>query len=229
MQDYIDQIPFSHFFTFVLVGLALYLVLYILDSYVIPTLKEKRSSIDPLWQKIKIISWLLFFGVFYSTLFRKNMAITLVFTVVILGLGWNYWRNVFSGILIKFKNQLKVGDYISTDFTKGIIRSVSLSQSELVNEKGELVIIPNYKLRSSVLKHLQETNNVKVYTFVVKSSNKESVEDIHKLALNCPYISVNQDIVVKREQSNKFQIKASIIDNSFVEMINKYFDEAIKT
>jgi small-conductance mechanosensitive channel len=229
MQDYIDHIPFSLFLTFILVGLALYLVLYILDSYVIPTLKEKRSSIDPLWQKIKIISWLLLFGVFYSTLFRKNMAITLVFTVVILGLGWNYWRNVFSGILIKFKNQLKVGDYISTDFTKGIIRSVSLAQSELVNEKGELVIIPNYKLRSSVLKHLQETNNVKVYTFLVKSSNKESVEDIHKLALNCPYISVNQDIVVKREQSNKFQIKASIIDNSFVEMINKYFDEAIKT
>lgn len=225
MQDYIDQIPFSHFLTFVLVGLALYLVLYILDSYVIPTLKEKRSSIDPLWQKIKIISWLLFFGIVYSSLFRKNMAITLVFTVVILGLGWNYWRNVFSGILIKFKNQLKRGDFISTDFTKGVIRSVSLAQSELVNDKGELVIIPNYKLRSSVLKHLQETNNVKVYTFLFTSSKNESVDDIYHLALNCPYISVNQDIVVKRDISNKFQIKASIIDNSFAERVNRYFDK----
>ncbi len=225
MQDYIDQIPFSHFLTFVLVGLALYLGLYILDSYVIPTLKEKRSSIDPLWQKIKIISWLLFFGIVYSSLFRKNMAITLVFTVVILGLGWNYWRNVFSGILIKFKNQLKRGDFISTDFTKGVIRSVSLAQSELVNDKGELVIIPNYKLRSSVLKHLQETNNVKVYTFLFTSSKNESVDDIYHLALNCPYISVNQEIVVKRDISNKFQIKASIIDNSFAERVNRYFDK----
>lgn len=228
MQEYLDKIPFSHFFAYLLVGSVLFLVFKIINSYVIPMLKEKQQSIDPWWQKIRIMTWVLFFGIFYSSLFRRNMAITLVFTVVILGLGWNYWRNVFSGILIKFKDQLKIGDYISTDFAKGKIRSVSFAQSELVNDNGELVIIPNYKLRSSVLKHLQETNNIKVHTFKVTPSNDGSLEEVYQLALNCPYISSNQDIVVEKDTSNEFQIKASIIDNSFIERVNKYFKELTK-
>ncbi len=187
-------------------------------------IKEKQHFFELLWQKIQIITWLLFFGLFYASLFRANMAITLVFTFIVLGLGWNYWRNVFYGIIIRFKDQLKKGDYISTDFTKGKIKSVYLSQSELINDKGELIIIPNYKLRSSVLKYLQETNNIKVYSFSVTSSNNESTNDIYRFALNCPYISVNHDIIVERNHSNKFQVKASIIDNSFIESIERYFD-----
>lgn len=224
MQTYIDNISFAQIIVYAVVGLILLLILNVVNIYVTPLIKDKRQKIYHWWQIIQIMVWIVYIGLFYSALFRLNMAITAVFTVVILGLGWNFWRNIFSGILIKFTNKIKKGDVISTEFASGELKKVNLSQSELINDQGELVVIPNLKLRSNVIKHLYKKSNVKTYSYLIRTADDQTVEDIYRMAYNCPYISANQDITVEKIKSNEFNIKAFIIDNSFVEKVNNYFE-----
>ena len=207
---------------YVLFGAILFVVLYIINHYVIPLIKRKQHQINKYWQKLQIIAWLFFIGMFFIALIRANMFITLIFMVIILGLGWNFWSNIFSGIVIRFTNQFEPGEVISTDFAKGELKSINLSQSELINDKGETIVVPNKKLRGAVLTHYHKKSNVQMHSFTVEFSDK-TIEAVYQVALNCPFISANQKIEVERTQGNEFNINAAVIDSYFVDKVNTYF------
>ncbi|HFB99385.1 MAG TPA: mechanosensitive ion channel family protein [Phaeodactylibacter sp.] len=223
MNYEIGKIPFPQLFLYVAFGIVLLIIFTIINNYIIPTLKNQQHIINKYWQKIQIISWLIFFGLFFIALFRANMILTVVFTIIVLGLGWNFWRNIFSGIVIKFNNQFKKGETISSDFATGVLQSIHLAQSELVNSKGEVVIIPNYKLRTSVLKRLYKKNNIQTHRFQIKTHNKTATESIYQKALYCPFLSANQKIQVERINEQEFILKAFVIDTIFVDEVNAYF------
>jgi small-conductance mechanosensitive channel len=223
MNFNLENIPYVEIVTFLLAGLLLLFVFNIVNGYVIPFIKEKENAIGKWWQRIQIISWLLFASLFYVTMLQANIIVTTIFTVLIFGIGWNYWRNVFAGILIKFSSQFRVGDIISSDYAVGELNAVMLSQTQLINSKGELVVIPNYKIREGVLKQLYQKHNLQTHSFVVKIAQDKTSEDLYQLALACPYISANQDIVIEKKQLDEYLLKVSIIDNSFIEKVNDYF------
>ena len=222
MNFNVSEIQLYKLLFYVLFGAILFVVLYIINHYVIPLIKRKQHQINKYWQKLQIIAWLFFIGMFFIALIRANMFITLIFMVIILGLGWNFWSNIFSGIVIRFTNQFEPGEVISTDFAKGELKSINLSQSELINDKGETIVVPNKKLRGAVLTHYHKKSNVQMHSFTVEFSDK-TIEAVYQVALNCPFISANQKIEVERTQGNEFNINAAVIDSSFVDKVNTYF------
>lgn len=221
MNFNISEIQLYKLLFYIVFGAILFIVLYIINHYVIPLIKRKQHHINKYWQKLQIIAWLLFLGMFFIALIRTNMLITLIFLMIILGLGWNFWSNIFSGIIIRFNNQFEPGEVISTEFAKGELKSINLSQSELINDKGETIIIPNKKLRSAILTHYHKKSNVQMHSFKATFPGK-TLEAVYQLALNCPYISSNQKIEVERTNNDEFTINAAIIDNSFVDKVNQY-------
>lgn len=222
MNFNVSEIQLYKLLFYVLFGAILFVVLYIINHYVIPLIKRKQHQINKYWQKLQIIAWLFFIGMFFIALIRANMFITLIFMVIILGLGWNFWSNIFSGIVIRFTNQFEPGEVISTDFAKGELKSINLSQSELINDKGETIVVPNKKLRGAVLTHYHKKSNVQMHSFTVEFSDK-TIEAVYQVALNCPFISANQKIEVERTQGNEFNINAAVIDSYFVDKVNTYF------
>lgn len=222
MNFNISEIQLYKLLFYVVFGAILFILLYIINHYVIPLIKRKQHQINKYWQKFQIIAWLLFTGTFFIALIRANIFITLTFMLIILALGWNFWSNIFSGIIIRFNNQFEPGEVISTDFAKGELKVINLSQSELINDKGETVIIPNKKLRNAVLTHYHKKSNVQMHSFNVAFPDK-TLETVYQLALNCPFISANQKIEVERIQGNEFTINAAVIDSSFVDKVNTYF------
>ena len=222
MNFNVSEIQLYKLLFYVLFGAILFVVLYIINHYVIPLIKRKQHQINKYWQKLQIIVWLFFIGMFFIALIRANMFITLIFMVIILGLGWNFWSNIFSGIVIRFTNQFEPGEVISTDFAKGELKSINLSQSELINDKGETIVVPNKKLRGAVLTHYHKKSNVQMHSFTVEFSDK-TIEAVYQVALNCPFISANQKIEVERTQGNEFNINAAVIDSYFVDKVNTYF------
>lgn len=224
MENYIDKIPYSYIVVYTLIGILLFFGIRIFNGYVIPLLKEKQHRVVKSWQRLKITIWVIYFTLFYATLFQANMYITTIFTLIILGLGWNYWRNVFAGILIKFNDQFKVGDSISSAVTSGVLKNIYLDETELINEEGELVVIPNHKLNTAILKHHFKKDTIETHLFKIKTSSKTNTDSVYQLAINCPYISANQDITISKKGDTKYSIKASIIDKSFIENINDYFE-----
>ncbi len=201
------------------------LIFNFIGRYVIPLFVKRIDFALAWWQRIQIVLWVVYLILFYADLLRLYTAITLIFTVIVLGLGWEYWRNIFAGIMIKFNNRFKAGDFISTNQIQGTLKTINLSRSELVNEKGELVIIPNNEIRNTVLTHLHRTQDVNICIFNVTTSQDQTSQGVSKMAYDCPYISANQEIAVEKQKPNEFIVRATIIDNSFIEYANKYFDD----
>ncbi|MCK5781314.1 MAG: mechanosensitive ion channel family protein [Flavobacteriales bacterium] len=223
MDTHLNKIPFSEILAYVAVGLLLLIIFKFISKYIIPTISKHPNSTYKIWHRVQIISWLFYSAMFYAALLHKSRELTLIATILIVGLGWSYWRNLFFGIIIKFYGQFNRGDRISTDFVEGIIKTINLSQSELINDKGELIVVPNYKLRTSVLKQLYEKDSSNTYPFTVKVSQKKKREDVYNAVIECPYITANQDIFIEKKKEQEYLIRVSIIDSNFIEKINDYF------
>jgi len=223
MEYLMNKISFSFVFWFMVVGLVLYIALYIINHYVLPLIELKKNRFTRWWKKFQLVIWALFLSVFFYQSFHENMVITLSFGAIILGIGWNFWRNLFSGLLIQFSEEFKVGDYISTDFATGELTTINLAQSELINDQGELVIIPNHQMRNAVLKHIAKKSNVKTYSFDIRTNNNETTTDIRKLVNHCPYVSSNQKVVVESISQDHFVVKVAIIDGVFLDRVREWF------
>lgn len=226
MNFFQRTIPFLIIFEYIVAGLLLLLVLNFIGRYIIPLIEKRTESVKPWWQKIQILLWLVYIVLLFSDLIKLYTAITLIFTVVVLGLGWEYWKNIFAGVLIKFNDQFKKGDFISTNKIKGTLKTIHLSRTELQNEKGEWVVIPNNELRNRVLTHLHSPQDLNICIFNVKDPANHSSEALYKLAYDCPYISGNREISVEKKRKDEYIIRATIIDNSFMESANNYFEKA---
>jgi small-conductance mechanosensitive channel len=228
MNLFVENIPFFQIAAFLLAGLFLHFAFTIFNNHIIPFLKQRNESAAKWWQRFKIVAWLIYISLFFFASLQSNFLASVIFSIIIFGLGWSYWRNLFSGILIKFSDQSRIGDIISTDFAKGELKSVNLSHTKLLNDKKELVVIPNYILRNAVLKQLYKKKNVKSHSFTLTTKDSPHTETLYQLVLICPYISAHQEINIEKTDTNVYIIKVSIIDNAFIEKIRIYFRNALE-
>jgi hypothetical protein len=207
---------------FLLIGGALHFGFYLITSYGLPILKKKQQTAGLYWYRIQIFSWIVFLLFFYSALFKANMYLTLAVSVLTLLIGWNYWINFFASVMIRFTNQFKVNDHISTDLVTGRIKAIKTTFTEVINNKGELLIIPNVQLKRAVLKHLNQKNTLNAVSFVCDG---RSYKEVYNHALNCPYFTGNQVIKVEKNKHGKYVVKAMLLDESFKEQSAAYFEK----
>lgn len=224
MEDYINNLPIKQVLLFLVLGALLHFVFYLISNYVLPILEKKKSSIALYWHRIEILVWTLFLLVFFTSLFLTNIFLTLSISLILLGVGWTYWTNFFAGIVIKFTNHIKVNDRIETEMVTGKIRAIKMTFTEIINTKGELVIIPNNLLRKSVVKHTNKKNTLELFSFNYKPRNDTSQNVVYQHALNCPYFSGNQDIRINKENNEEYLIEAMLIDQVFKEKVFVYFE-----
>ena len=208
---------------FLIAGIVLLIIFSVINRFVASLAEENKRAFYLHWRRFQIIFWLLYSLFFYSVLFRYDFAITSIATLVVLGLGWQFWKDVFAGVLIKLESRINAGDFISTEFSKGALQTVNISNSELVNDAGELVIIPNHRLRNAVLTHHQSVSDASIYSVEVKSESGQTIGEIYEFAYNCPYISANKELTIEKQNENVFNIRGTIIDFSFAEQADEYF------
>ena len=84
MNFNISEIQLYKLLFYILFGAILFIILYIINHYVIPLIKRKQHQINKYWQKFQIVAWVLFSGMFFIALIRANMFITLIFLVSLL-------------------------------------------------------------------------------------------------------------------------------------------------
>ncbi len=227
MENYINTLPIKQVVLFLVIGGLLHVVLYIITTYALPIIKTKKESVSLYWQRIQIISWTIFLLLFFSSLFKANIYLTLAITGIVLGIGWTFWTNFFAGNMIKFTNQFKVNDAIDTDIASGSIKAIKMTYTEVISPKGELMVIPNNQLKKAILKHQNKKNILKTHTFACNASSSISYNIVRESALNCPFFTANHSITVEKD-NDTYQIKAMLLDESFKDKVCKYFENLAK-
>ena len=221
MQNYITTLPFKQVLLFIVIGGFLQFSFYLITHYGMPILKKKQNSISLQWNRIQIISWAIFLLLFFSSLLKANLYLTLAISVVILFIGWTFWIDIFAGMMIKFTNQFQINDNISTTLITGKVKAIKITFTEVLNSKGELSTIPNSKLHKALLKHLNKKNTLNTSTFVC--SGNLSYDEAYNYALNCPYFTGNQKIKIAKDNNHEYEIKAMLLDETFKEDAVDYF------
>ena len=216
------NIPIYQLLIMLVIGLVLFFVFSIFDSYVFAIDKREQEQQKLFWKRSQIVIWIVYALLLFSLFFVSNQLFTIIITAIIIGLGWQYWSNIFAGILIKLTNELKLGDHIKTSFVAGEIIEINIAHSILQNEKGALIVIPNTKLKHAVRIHQSAKNNNSIHTFRLKS-DIITFDEVLTMTMNCPYIIDNDNINVTRTKKNVFQIKANLIDDSFIDLTAIYF------
>lgn len=223
MGNYIDSLSTNQVLLLLLIGGLLYSCFYLINKFFIPILKKKQLSTGLYWHRIQIVLWTVYLLLFFSLLFKSNMYLTLTISIIVLVLGWSFWTNFFAGIIIKFSNQFRVNDHISSDLATGKIKDIKMTFTEVINNEGELLVIPNNQLKNAVLKHLNQKNTINTATFIC--SGKFTYNEIYKHALNCPYFTGNQSILVEKNKNKEYEIKAMLLDESFKKEAIAYFEK----
>ncbi|MFT5858801.1 MAG: small-conductance mechanosensitive channel [Flavobacteriaceae bacterium] len=206
----------------VALGGILFVGFYILNNYILPLISD-RIRIENKWMKVQLLVWIAFSLILFIELLRVNAVITLSIVLVAFLAGWSFWKNIFSGIIIQLSGQIQLGETIAIGDITGTVESLGVAQSVVVNHDGERVNLPNSQLRSSALRHVRKKSNIELYSFSVIGGANETVDSLYQTALNCPYISANQNIDIKRLEGQEFSVKTSIIDSAFIDQIELYF------
>lgn len=227
MENYTNILPFKQIVVFLLLGALLHFVFYVVSKYIIPILLKKESTVSLLWQRLQIVVWILFFTFLFSSLILANLVLTIAIGLIALGTGWTYWTNFFAGASIKFSNTPRVNDFIETKLVAGRIKSINLTSTEIVNKKGELIVIPNSKLIKLVIKHVNTATSLSPFIYNYAPKKEIAYDTLYEQALNCPYFTGNQAIKIEREDGKNFKIKAMLIDESLKEKAIVYFEAAV--
>ncbi|WP_375583178.1 mechanosensitive ion channel family protein [Cyclobacterium xiamenense] len=86
-------------------------------------------------------------------------------------LSKDYITNMFNGLIIMFSDQITLGDYIQVADQKGKIQDITLLNVVLMNDDGDLVLIPNSLILSSqVVNHSRQS--VRRLTFEFELGNR---------------------------------------------------------
>jgi small-conductance mechanosensitive channel len=92
---------------------------------------------------------------FFGLLTLVNVEIKQFFTSIsiiaaaIAILSKDYFSNAINGMILMFNNQVSLDDYVKVGDQKGRIVNITLMNVHLMNEEGDLVLVPNSVLLTS--------------------------------------------------------------------------------
>ena len=221
----LSLIPAKGFEYFTLSRILLVLALYFIFRYAIYLVRallrvsklrgiiDKKKDLDvPLKETdvnlsltntvISLLGWLLYILVALSILHLPFSAITYVFTGLAAGVGFalkDLINNFFYGIQL-MAGRIRIGDKISCDGVRGVVKRVSYQITQVEDEDGSLIAFTNTDLFTKKFRNLNTGRNyelVKVFVSVRYGTDFEKARQVILEALQ-PLMTkdkVGRDIV----------------------------------
>ena len=137
--------------------------------------KRKEPSMDPLKETdvnlslpntiFSLLGWFLFIIVVFAILDIPTTALTYITTGLAAGVGFalkDLINNFFYGIQL-MAGRIRIGDKISCDGVRGIVKRVSYQTTQVLDEDGSLIAFTNTDLFSKKFRNL---NTGKNYEFI---------------------------------------------------------------
>ena len=88
------------------------------------------------------------------------LACTVVYTIIGLVATNGKLQSITNGIIIKLFKPFKVGDHIiDSDKHDGIVQSISLIYTKILDKDGNTIVIPNKRLANRTITIVNEKDN----------------------------------------------------------------------
>jgi len=114
--------------------------------------------------------------------------------------------NLLSGIFILFDRVYLVNDAVEIDGTYGIVRLITLRNTEIRTFDGNIVVIPNSKVASGKIVNMTGGSNYMISVIAVNLSYDEDYPNVKKIMREA---AINIDgVIAENEQDIRFRVDA---------------------
>ena len=92
-------------------------------------------------------------------------------------------NNTFSGVILSFLPNLKIGDWVETDGLEGTIAEISLRSVQILRPDNNLVMVPNSQILENPFTNYSLTNRMRI-TIRCGVSYESDLEEVKKLTIS---------------------------------------------
>lgn len=180
----------------------------ILPSMVI---KPKKAHYKKWSFRILFFIWIAFISFYLYRLFQNYPGFTVLFLILLFVPFWNHWKNLTSGLLIKWDNKPIPGDKIEIRGKSGKILRISFMHVYLQTDEGTIIAIPNQLLTSAGYSRILNTqDDVLIEIRVRKSMIKKlgGFEQVRKVAMSSPWSHPKRQVEITDMDDNEVLLKA---------------------
>lgn len=204
-----------------IVGVLLLLGFSLYRKLILPRilLKENGQSHYEGLIQLEIVSWAIFvLAVIYYGLV-KSLPVTLILLGLVLFAFFDFWRNYFTGISLKFGHKLQIGDSISVNGHSGRILAFGNRALKMINEEGEEMLMP-YTLINKEVKIGQKSTPQILYKPLVLENipmgKKDLKKNIEKAIFSNPWILISSPVHIAIEK-DQVLLNFYVLNNEFFE------------
>ncbi len=233
MFQMIDNNPFYKLFWLVLIGAVLFLVVRIVQRYVLAVVKDEyQRSLILRWEyRAVTIIWLVYGSWALYHLIKSNFIVTLTILAIVMVAGWRSWMEFFAGIFLRLERRIELGDMIQTQNGSGKVVRFHFQSMALRSDEGHLIHLPYSRVSSDVV--AQSTNQEKLlaqsFTIHYPNTNTQVAKEfIKNLVYRCPWTAVLQPVNITFNDEQIFTITARTIDKSDFHRLEAYVKKRLE-
>lgn len=133
-----------------------------------------------------LLGWLLYLVIAFSILHVPTKAITAIITGLAAGVGFalkDLINNFFYGLQL-MAGRIKVGDKISCDGVRGIVKRISYQTTQVEDEDGSLIAFTNTELFTKKFRNLNSGRNYELLKIPIGVSYGTDIETARKIILD---------------------------------------------
>ena len=158
-------------------------------------LKESDVNLSLPHTLFSLLGWLLYLIVAFSILHIPTNALTAISAGLAAGIGFalkDLINNFFYGIQL-MAGRIRVGDKISCDGVRGIVKRVSYQTTQVEDEDGSIIAITNTELFTKKFKNLNSGRNYELLKIPVSVRYGTDIEKARNVILDALKPLMTQD------------------------------------
>jgi small-conductance mechanosensitive channel len=239
-QEHIDIIQFTLIFL-LLLG-AMIFAFFRLFKYLIQFMRipvRQREFLLKYLPATELFAWVAFLMWASQLLYSRGQIISivplLIFTIIIILLGWFLLKELVAGIIFRINNRYKINDYIHISGLSGRLLSVGLQCLEIEDAQGRIIAIPYSKVAGNIVSRAYPSQSILSHNFVLKIGRGDEanifnlIEKLRKTILTLPWSAQKKEpkieIADESEDSIAFRITIYSLDEVYFKKTEKHLEE----
>jgi hypothetical protein len=228
-----QTIPILLILGLLILGVVIWLTFKILGDYITPFLKSKYNIKRAYLfvYRLQVITWFFFTLFCFYQLISSHLIIGLVLTIFVAVIGFNFWKDFFTGIYLKFSGNLNTNDYISIKGLKGKLLKFNVRNIQVETENDEVMYIPYRQfLENEVSKKLNkgELRSKKIELNLSDDNQNKNLNYIKQIVLLCPWVNSHKPVRVEKINRNTYIVTVYASDDITFNKIQGYLKEKIR-
>lgn len=217
----INGIPFSMLLLLAVLGLIIFIGFSLYRRLILPMILIKDTGKTHLKSlvRLEILVWAVYFLVVIYYGLVTSLPIIALLIILIVFAFFDFWRNYFSGIILKFGDKLHQGDSITVNEHSGKILAFGSRTLKIVSSVGEELLIP-YRLVNKEIKIGQKSTPKTLFkTLVIDETAKDQInrkKEIEKVIYSNPWIIISAPINIELED-HRTNLSFYVLNNDFFE------------